>query len=118
MERKLLFSKNEVIWAKIRGYAWWPGIVRNNVYKAKNISEENIKVLVNFLGDNTHAEVPLDKVEKYNDKYKEYSKTKKNSLLKAIAIANNILKGKITYEQSVNIIKENNNVVDLLKLEV
>lgn len=23
---------NELVWAKIKGYPWWPGVVRNQLY--------------------------------------------------------------------------------------
>jgi len=82
-----------------------------------NTSEESIKVLVNFVGDNTHAEIPLPKVIKFNEKYNEFSKTKKKSLLKAIAIADSLIKGKTKYEKTVNMIKTNNKDIDISSYE-
>jgi hypothetical protein len=32
------FKKGHVIWAKIRGYPWWPGVVNNLVIKFISIS--------------------------------------------------------------------------------
>ena len=96
MERKSLFKKGDIVWAKIRGYPWWPGIVQSSKIKLGTNREEinkEVKVLVNFLGDNTHAEIPLPKVEAYEKKYEEYSKTKKKTLQKAIGLDNKLVKG-------------------------
>jgi len=98
MERKNLFKKGDLVWAKIRGFPWWPGIVQTSKVKLGSNKEESskeIRVLVNFLGDNTHAEIPLQKIENFVKKYEVFSKTKKKSLQKAITIANKLLKGEI-----------------------
>jgi len=55
-------------------------------------------VTVNFIGDNSHAILPLDKIVGYRDRYSEFSKTKKRSLLDAIEIANRIAEGTTTYQ--------------------
>lgn len=41
------FQENEVVWAKIKGYPWWPGIIEEEI---KNIKS---KFKVNFIGDKT-----------------------------------------------------------------
>lgn len=108
MERKSSFKKGDLVWAKIRGYPWWPGIVQSSKVKIGSNKEEinkELKLLVNFLGDNTHAEIPLQKIENYNAKFDEFSKTKKKTLLKAIQIANKISKG----ETSTELLKKSNN---------
>ena len=101
MERKNLFKKGDLVWAKIRGYPWWPGIVQTSKVKLGSNKEEinkEIRVLINFLGDNTHAEIPLQKIENYEKKYEVFSKTKKKTLQKAISIANKLLKVEINNE--------------------
>ena len=42
------FNVGEVVWAKIRGYPWWPGYIRG-------IEDDNKekKFVVQFIGDNT-----------------------------------------------------------------
>ena len=106
MERNRVFKKGDLIWAKIRGYPWWPGIVQSNkskIHISKEETNKEQKILVNFLGDNTHAEIPIDKVEDYNKKYTEFSKTKKKSLLKAISIANKFSKVDNTNENNTKV---------------
>lgn len=38
----------DIVWAKVKGYPWWPGMVAD-------IIEEKFKqsILVNFIGDNS-----------------------------------------------------------------
>jgi hypothetical protein len=103
MERKNTFKKGDLVWAKIRGYPWWPGIVQSSKVKLGTNKEEinkEVKLLVNFLGDNTHAEIPLQKIESYDKKYEEFSKTKKKTLQKAIGIANKFAKGEPNNDQT------------------
>ena len=89
------FQKDELVWAKIEGYPWWPGIVVNFI---KNPQTGEEKGLVNFLGEYTHAVLPLDKIEHYQEKYPDYSKTKKIKLRNAIDLADKLKKGEVTYE--------------------
>lgn len=49
----------QVVWAKVRGYAWWPGVVRvtqvSEVKQEEDSDEEvqSAKVTVHFIGENT-----------------------------------------------------------------
>ena len=104
------FKKGEIVWAKIRGYPWWPGVVWNFNIKIGQIQldqKKEIKYLVNFIGDNTHAELPLVKIEKFEKKLIEYSKTKKINLLESITIAKKIINGEMTYDVHQNCMKKN-----------
>jgi len=44
------------------------------------------------------AQLSLEKVAKYQDKYEEFAKMKKKKLLESIEIANKIIKGETTFE--------------------
>ena len=104
------YKKGEIVWAKIRGYPWWPGVVWNFNVKIGQINEDQkkeIKYLVNFIGDNTHAELPIVKLEKFEKKLTEYSKTKKIALLDSINIARKIIKGEMTYDVQPIYMKKN-----------
>lgn len=51
------------------------------------------KILVYFIGDTSHAELPDSKIEKFDLKYAEFSKTRQRSLINSINIANEISRG-------------------------
>jgi hypothetical protein len=44
------------------------------------------------------AQLNMDKVAKFQDKYNEFAKMKKKKLLEAIEIANKIVKGETTFK--------------------
>ncbi len=61
-----MYAKEEVVWAKIKGFPWWPAVVREfcksvlnrSVQVAKVIEDKEEKgviseVLVNFIGENS-----------------------------------------------------------------
>ena len=70
------------MWAKVRGYSWWPARIGDVLKESKDR-----KYRVDFIGDNTHQTVPHDKVANFIEKYHEHSKTKKRDLLDSIEIA-------------------------------
>jgi hypothetical protein len=110
MEKK--FRKGEVVWAKVRGFPWWPGVIRNisqRIGKGEN-NEREMKIMVNFVGDNSHADLPLNKIEKFTSKFEEYSNTKHKGLLNSINIAKKIYTGEIPFEKHLMLIKKNDNV--------
>ena len=43
------FSKDEVVWAKLKGYPWWPAMVVE-VYGS---NQSETEILVNFIGENS-----------------------------------------------------------------
>lgn len=83
MENSLIPGTNlrqrEVVWAKISGYPWWPAEVVG--YKE---DDDVILLTVNFIGDESHAYLPVSKVVAYKPNREKYSKTKRKDLLQAI----------------------------------
>ena len=43
------FKRGELVWAKVRGYSWWPA----NIGDVIKVAKER-KYRVDFIGDNTH----------------------------------------------------------------
>ena len=47
-------EKGQVVWAKLGGYPWWPGIVcAKQVDSVQDDCESSRKVTVKFIGENT-----------------------------------------------------------------
>ncbi len=114
MEKK--FRKGEIVWAKVRGFPWWPAIVKGiKVTIRREDSESNeseskeITILAYFIGDDTHSELPVNKIEKFTAKVEEFSKTKKRALLNSIAIAKRVLSGEIPFEKHLEYARKRNN---------
>jgi hypothetical protein len=99
------YYQDDLVWAKVKGCSWWPAVI-SSVGKSRNNGEP--QVTVNFVGHNSHAILPLDKIVNYRDRYSEFSKTKKRSLLDAIEIANRIEAGTTTYiDEEEKLLKKN-----------
>jgi len=75
-----MYTKGEVVWAKIKGFPWWPGVVAK-VIEQKDNPDNLQEILVNFIGENSHARLPLDKVAKFHQNFSEYSKMKKKKII-------------------------------------
>jgi hypothetical protein len=69
MSNKGVFSKNDLVWAKLRGYPWWPAVV------SKVKRKEPVKVQVRFIGENTYSELDMNNVQDYDSQYKRLSDT-------------------------------------------
>lgn len=76
------FKRGDTVWAKVRGYSWWPARI-GEVIGGRTAAERKYKV--DFLGDNTHQTVAYDKVCDFIDNYSKHSVTKKANLLDSIA---------------------------------
>lgn len=96
MEKK--FRKGEIVWAKVKGFPWWPGKIDSVSLKNKQTAREDLNkssdyfYSIDFFGDNSHIELPSDKVENFNDNYILYSKTRQKRLLKSIELAKKLVK--------------------------
>ena len=73
------FNVGEIIWAKIRGYPWWPAMITGT---DDDIREK--KYAVSFIGDNTHSSLAKKSLEKFEKGLQLYSNTKKRNLLESI----------------------------------
>lgn len=79
------FNVGEIIWAKIRGYPWWPAIITGT----EDDNREK-KYAVSFIGDNTHSSLAKKCLDKFEKGLKTYSSTKKRNLLESIEKAKEI----------------------------
>jgi len=46
------FRKGEVVWAKLKGYPWWPAMVVE-VFRGSSDDVLETDVVVNFIGENS-----------------------------------------------------------------
>lgn len=79
------FNVGEIIWAKIRGYPWWPAMITGT----EDDNREK-KYAVSFIGDNTHSSLAKKCLEKFEKGLKMYSNTKKKNLIETIEKAKEI----------------------------
>ena len=86
------FQVPEVVWAKIRGYPWWPALLTNVTHSA---GEEPL-YKVDFFGDTTHAMLALDKISKFEESYTVNEAVGRSSkrLVKCIEMAERYLEDK------------------------
>eukprot|EP00826_Nyctotherus_ovalis_P060650 TRINITY_DN8536_c0_g2_i1.p1 TRINITY_DN8536_c0_g2~~TRINITY_DN8536_c0_g2_i1.p1 ORF type:complete len:312 (+),score=59.01 TRINITY_DN8536_c0_g2_i1:206-1141(+) len=81
-------NKGDIIWAKLRGYPWWPArFVGVRQHKPEPL------VQVKFINDNSHASIPLSHVVAYEDKREEYGRTKRKALMRSISCADRLIEG-------------------------
>ena len=88
------YKKEDLVWAKVEGYNWWPAIVAA-VDKPENT--DDALVTVNFIGESSHASLPTNKVVRFREKFGVFSKTQKKLLMGAIETAKKIESGEIKY---------------------
>ena len=79
------FHVGEVVWAKIRGYPWWPAMITGT----EDDNREK-KYTISFIGDNTHASLAKKCLEKFEKGLKNNSNTKKKNLVDSIEKAKEI----------------------------
>ena len=92
---EIQYKKDDLVWAKIKGCSWWPAVV-SSVEKGR--TEAETQITVNFVGDNSHAILPPDKILGYEAGHEQYSVVKKRGLADAIKYADEIHKKLATYE--------------------
>ena len=116
------FKEGEIVWAKIKGYSWWPAKVRIfthiKIIEIKETKQETF-VLVAFIGDSTHATVQSNCIKKYKEYYQKFAKTKKKYLLNSIMEANQLLDWDGVVEGlSENLSSTEKNESEIIKIEI
>ena len=96
IEKNDSFKKGDVVWAKVKGHPWWPGQIRRiNIKQSKTDQQDKQTIYrINFIGENTHVDLPQAKVENFEAKYDKYSQIKKKTLQRAIDKAKRMLREK------------------------
>ena len=90
----VVFKKGDIVWAKVRGFPWWPGVIRRIIVLKNNKSDssEEKKYVIDFIGDNSHVQLPLNKLEIFEEKSCKYTLNKNKRLQNAIEKAKRMKK--------------------------
>jgi hypothetical protein len=81
------FKEEEIVWAKLKGYPWWPAILLS-IKTEINTLEEKYRVL--FFGNYVQETLKQKYILKFDIYYKQFSKSKNKDLTDSIAIAKEI----------------------------
>jgi len=81
------FNEGEIIWAKTEGNPWWPSII---ISKSKNMDTKDYIYSIILISSYIKANLSLQFISKYDENYKQNSRTKNKELTEAIKQANEI----------------------------
>jgi hypothetical protein len=77
------FNKNELVWAKVRGHAWWPGRVGNvQMELLPRMKKPEYTYEIHFLEDESHSRLIAKNVMTFYDNFHKLAfttKTKKRA---------------------------------------
>ena len=114
MSENNFFKEEEIIWAKIEGYPWWPSII---ISKSKNIDTKDYIYSIILMSSYIKANLSLQFISKYDENYKQNSRTKNKELIEAIKQTNEINEIKDLEEKNKKIKeiinKENNMSINI-----
>ena len=91
-------KEKDIVWAKVKGYPWWPGTIRNILNHPTPINNKFISkkktYIIDFIGNKSHGEVAKSDVKLFKQNYEEHCNTKNPSLIKSIELANKLYREK------------------------
>ena len=109
-EDKIEYKEKDIVWAKVKGYPWWPSIINHISFRNIQSNGENIKdkiYSIELIGEkNNNSKVSKEKIEPFNKNYAQHINTKNPLLLKSIEIANKYCEKKMN--PKIIFLKENN----------
>lgn len=97
---ELQFEIGEVVFAKLTGFPWWPGYIKD--------IKKNGKFEVYYLSDFTKSYLPMTRIRKYTPK--DLKNLREFDYQTAVENANIIIKGKCTFNQLIQLF-ENGEIV-------
>ena len=99
--------EKDIVWAKIKGYPWWPGIIRT--IRSNDINRNTKKLLkkkiftIDFIGNKSKGEVTKSDINLFTQNYEEHCKTRNPSLLKSIELAKKLYQEKTNTKKTFDI---------------
>ena len=114
-------KEKDIVWAKVKGYPWWPGTIRNISYRSiqnsyKGFSKKKIYI-VDFIGNKSHGELSKNDIKSFKQNYEEHCKTKNPSLIKSIELAKKLYNEKFS-NGIIDIFEEEEKIVSDKKLNI
>ena len=107
---KIEYKEKDLVWAKVKGYPWWPSIIGHISFHNIQSNGENIKekiYSIELIGEkNNNIKVSKEKIEPFMKNYDKYSNTKNPTLLKSIELAKKFTEKQIN--KKIFFLKENN----------
>ena len=91
------YKEKDIVWAKVKGYPWWPSIITHISFKNNQTNGENIKekiYSIEFIGEKNNAKVSKEKIESFNKNYEQHTNTKNPLLIKSIELAKKYIEKK------------------------
>ena len=73
------FKKEEVVWAKVKNYPYWPAIITKI-----RVCKDYLKYNCHFFGDNTYEWLTDENIKKFKKYYEKLSKTCNEHLKRSI----------------------------------
>ena len=107
-ESNIEYKENDIVWVKVKGYPWWPSIIKHISFRNIQSYDHNIKekiYTIELIGEKINTKVSKDKIESFKKNYDQHTNTKNISLLKSIETANKIYDKK--YNSKIVYLKEN-----------
>ena len=107
-EENIEYKEKDIVWAKVKGYPWWPSIIAHISFRNNQINGENIKekiYTIEFIGEKNNAKVSKEKIELFNKNYEQHTNTKNPLLIKSIELAKKFIEKK--QNEKIIFLKEN-----------
>ena len=103
------FKEKEIVWAKIKDFPWWPGIIQKISF-IKNETENTSEKIYNIdlIGQNFHAKLTKNNIESFINNFQEHIQTNKQNLLSSIELAQKLYERMDNSEKIIEIAENQN----------
>lgn len=97
------FELNQIVYGKVKGFDWWPGIIKEYPGKRKEWKD---CYKVNYIGDKRHSYLMEDKIKPFDPSKVEFQTKKKLRINYALEAAIKIATGVQSYEEHMREFKK------------
>ena len=96
------YKEKDIVWAKTKGYPWWPSTISQISYKSLTTLGKTNKekvYTIELIGEKNSAKVSSEKIEPFIKNYDKHANTKNSTLLKSIETAKKMCEKKAKKEK-------------------